>query len=180
MVPSVYLMNAIWIIPFFLLKIELHDVVKLHFGVPSTINEDFTFTSKSGVSTSTFWWIVAWNDLFPLFGFKIKAIEIIESDSRVAETSMSSKEIYFTFVENSRGIGSWRWGTNCRFSISYIIFFGTNSSPDSCFYFEKPGIVQSALSIVMSTEKENSITFVLWRANCDVLCSSKWVFTCRS
>ena len=129
MIPSVNFMNAIWVIPFFLFEIELHDVVKLHFRVPSTINEDFTFTSKSGMATSSFRSVVAWNNLLPLFGLKIEAVEIVESNSRVAETSMSSEKINFTFVENSRRVGSWSWSTDSRFSICNIIFFGSNSSP---------------------------------------------------
>jgi hypothetical protein len=141
MVPSVNFMKAIWVIPLFLFEIELHDVVKLHFRVPSTINEDFTFTGKSGMATSSFRRVVAWNNLFPLFGLKIEAVEIVESNSRVAETSMSSEKINLTFIEYSRGVCSWRWSTDSRFSIASIIFFGTDSSPYHGFSFEKPGIV---------------------------------------
>jgi hypothetical protein len=47
LVPSMNLMHAIRVIPFFLLKIELHDVIELHLMVPSTIDENFSFTGES-------------------------------------------------------------------------------------------------------------------------------------
>ena len=81
-------------------KVELHDVVELHFRVPSTIDEDFTFTGKSGMTTSSFWRVVAWDDLLPLFSLEIEAVEIVECDSGVAETTMSSEDVDLTFIED--------------------------------------------------------------------------------
>jgi hypothetical protein len=69
LVPSMNLMHAIRVIPFFLLKIVLHDVVELHFRVPSTIDENLAITGKSRVTTSTFRCIVVWNDLLPSLSF---------------------------------------------------------------------------------------------------------------
>jgi hypothetical protein len=91
-------MHAIWVIPFFLLEIELHDVIELHFRVPSTIDEDFTITGEGRVTSSTIWRVVGWDDLLPSFGLKIEAVEIIVWDSRVAESSMSSEKINLSFI----------------------------------------------------------------------------------
>jgi len=91
-------MHAIWVIPFFLLEIELHNVIELHFRVPSTIDEDFTFTGEGRVTSSTIWGVVGWDDLIPSFGLKIEAVEIIVWDSRIAESSMSSEKINLSFI----------------------------------------------------------------------------------
>jgi len=91
-------MHAIWVIPFFLLEIELHNVIELHFRVPSTIDEDFTFTGEGRVTSSTIWGVVGWDDLLPSFGLKIEAVEIIVWDSRIAESSMSSEKINLSFI----------------------------------------------------------------------------------
>jgi hypothetical protein len=101
MVPSVNFMHAIRVIPFLLFKIELHDVVKLHLRIPSTIDEKFSFTGKSRVTSSTFWWVIRWDDFFPRLALQIKGVKIIESDTREAQSSMTSKDVNFAFVDDS-------------------------------------------------------------------------------
>jgi hypothetical protein len=101
MVPSVNFMHAIRVIPFLFFKIKLHDVVELHFRIPSTIDENFSFTGECRVTSSTFWWTVSRDNFFPSLALQIKSIKIVESDTRKAETSMTSKDVNFAFVDDS-------------------------------------------------------------------------------
>ena len=173
-------MHAIWVIPFFLFKIVLHDVIELHFGVPSTIDEDLAFTGKGGVTSSSFWRVVVRDDFLPSFGLQIEAVEIVESNSRVAETSMSSEDVNLVFVNDSRGVSSWRRSTNGGLEILSVVLLVADSSPGTGLHFEEPGIVKSACRTVMSTEVEHSIALLsILDGHGNMLCSSKWLITCR-
>ena len=81
MVPSVYVVDAVVVLPFSLVEIELNDVVELHLGVPASIDVQLVVVSEETVSSSAIWGVVGWDNLLPSFGFKIKAVKIVVSNS---------------------------------------------------------------------------------------------------
>jgi len=175
LVPSVNLVHAIRVVPFFLLKIELHDIVELHLGVPSTIDEDLSVTGESGVTSSAFWWTVGWDDFLPSLGLQVETVEIVEGGSGVTESSMSSKEINLAFVTDSGGVGSWGRSSNARLEVLSVVLIVADSSPSlSGLHLEEPGIVKSGLRVVMSSKEEHSVDLLsILDGDGNMLCSGK-------
>ena len=114
MVPSWSTVVDIWLKPFVLLEVELPNVIVLLLGVPTTVNVDLSIESEQTVATTTIWdWTSGvWNNLVPSFCLEIEGIHIVEGDSGVTLSSMSTLKIYLAFVVDCSSVGSWCWGTN--------------------------------------------------------------------
>lgn len=110
-VPSWDFVVDIWISPLFGLKVEHPDVVVLHLSVPSTIDVDLLITGEETESTSAIWGIVLWLDLLPSLGCEIEAVQVVEGNTGVVETSMSSEHVHLVVIDASTDVGSWSWGT---------------------------------------------------------------------
>jgi len=172
-VPSWDFVVNIWISPFFGLKVVYPDVVVLHLSVPSTIDVDFTFTGEETVSSSAVWGVVVWNELLPNLSSEIEAVQIVEGNTSVVKTSMSSEEIHFILINACANIGSWSWSSAGGLKVSSVVLVASNSSPFHGFDLKEPGVVESRLWAVMSTKKENLIS--LWGVQSTVLSSGKWL-----
>jgi hypothetical protein len=161
MVPSWNWVENIWLKPFLLVKIEESDVIVLHLGVPSTIDVDLVVVSKATVTTSSIWWTVDWDNLLPSFSLQIKGMKIIESDSLVAQTTMTSEDVDLVLMETSTCIGSCWWGSDRGFTIVEGRLVGSDSYPFEVLHIQEPGIVEPGLRTVMTTVDKDSI--IVWR-----------------
>lgn len=110
-VPSWDFVVNIWISPFFGLKVEHPDVVVLHLSVPATIDVDLLVTGEETESTSSVWGVILWLNFLPSLSCEIETVKIVEGNTSVVKTSMSSEHVHLVFVDASADIGSWSWGS---------------------------------------------------------------------
>lgn len=172
-VPSWDFVVDIWISPFFGLEVENPNVVVLHFSVPSSIDIDLLITGEQTVSTSSIWRVVVWNELLPSFFLEVEAVKVIESNTGVVETSMSSEDIDFLVVNASSAVCSWSWSSACGVEVLNIVLILPNSFPFHGFDLKEPCIVESGLWAMMTTKDEHLVTF--WGAQGHMLGSSQWL-----
>lgn len=111
MVPSWDFVVDIWISPFLGLKVEHPDVVVLHLSVPATIDVDLLVTGEETESTSAVWGIVLWLNLLPGLSGEIEAVQVVEGNTGVVKSTMSSEHVHFIVVYASADVGSWSWGS---------------------------------------------------------------------
>jgi hypothetical protein len=99
MVPSGNLVKDIRVRPLFLLEVKDENIGVLHLRVPSTINVDLLITGEDTVTTSSIGNVTCEGfDLLPSLSLKIKGVEIVEGNSCVVETSMSSEKVNLIVV----------------------------------------------------------------------------------
>lgn len=108
-VPSWDSVEDIWVRPELGLKVEHDGVAVLGLRVPSTIDVNLVGFTEDGVTSSWFWWVVVWLDLLPKVCFSIKAVDVVESNTGVVKTSMSSEDVDFLSHHGSSSVGSWSW-----------------------------------------------------------------------
>jgi hypothetical protein len=61
------------------------------------------------VSSSSLWRVVAGNDLVPLFCLEVEGVQVVEGNSLVVDTTMSSEEVDLLVVEDGSRVGSGGW-----------------------------------------------------------------------
>lgn len=146
----------------------------LHFWVPATIDVDLIVVGKQTVTSSTFRWIVSWHYLFPSLSLKIKGVEIIEGHTIVVEASMTTEDVNLILVNTSSCIGSWWWCSDRRVLVGKIVLVGSDSYPLEVLDVKEPGIIETGLLTMVTTEKEHTV--ILWRyGQGNVLGTCEWL-----
>ena len=117
MVPAGRAHINIWVRPFLSLKIKVHQVVELSLRVPSSKGIEFIIRNEDAVTSATLrGWGLGILHLFillPGLSLNVKAVDVIEGDSLVAKTSMSTKDVHFAVVEAVAAICAGGWGSDC-------------------------------------------------------------------
>jgi len=167
-VPSWDTVEDIWVRPESRLKVEHDGVAELRLRVPSTVNVDSVSLTEDGVTSSWFGWVVVWLDLFPKIGFSVEAVDVVEGNTGVVETSMTSEDV--DFLSNGRGtsVGSWGWHFLAGLLSSNA--FSPDFFPLKALGVQVPSTIKSFLWILMASEDEKF--FVIVGRNGNVLCSS--------
>ena len=174
MVPSGDLIKDIRVRPFFLLKVKDKNIGVLHLRVPSSIDVDFSVTGEHTVSTSSIRNVSGEGfDLLPSLGLEIEGVKVVEGNSGVVETSVTSEQVNLSVVEGGSRVGSGSRGSDGRVKVFGIIFIVSNSLPSdfSLVDGDVPAVVKSGLGTVVTTENEDLI--FLGGGDGDVLGSRK-------
>ena len=172
-VPSWDVVVDIWISPFLGLKVENPDVVELHLSVPSTIDVDLVVTGEERVSSSSVWRIVVWHQLLPSLSRQVEAVKVVEGHTGVVQTSMTTENVHFIVVNAGADVGSGAGSADGGLNVASVVLVGSHSSPFHGLHVEEPGVVQSSLRAVMSSEDEHLVSF--WGVQSDVLGSWQWL-----
>ena len=61
------------------------------------------------MSSSPLWRVVAGHDLVPLFCLEVECIQIVEGNSLVVDTTVSSEEVNLLVVKDGSRVGSGGW-----------------------------------------------------------------------
>jgi hypothetical protein len=109
--------------------------------------------------------------LLPDFSFKVKGEEIVEGNSLVVKTTMSSEDVDFIVIDTCTGVRSWGRSTNGGVLVGFVYFISTNSAPLKVLDVEIPSVVQSRLRVVMPSKDEDLV--ILWGCQSNMLGSSE-------
>jgi hypothetical protein len=111
------------------------------------------------------------DDLFPDFSLNVEDKNIIERNSSVVETTMSSIDVYFTFVIAGSCVSSWRRSSDERLFVLFSLLVASDTGPNAFLSVEPPGIVQANSRTGVTSKHEHAVTS--WDRNCYMLGSRK-------
>ena len=180
MVPAGRAHINIWVRPFLSLKIKVHQVVELSLRVPSSKGIEFIIRNEDAVTSATLrGWGLGILHLFillPGLSLNVKAVDVIEGDSLVAKTSMSTKDVHFAVVEAVAAICAGGWGSDCWVLVGINIFVTVATSPFALTSLgvEPPAVVKTPGWASMASIDEDWLR--LGRIDCHVLGSGDWLF----
>jgi len=121
-VPLRNLMSDFWIYPFIFLDIVNHDVRVLRSKAPSTENHELRFVChhRSWVSTTRIRRITLRFKFSPLVIFRIQWIQIVECQSLIIDTTMSTKDKDFILIKSCGMAISWLRSSNLRLCVLWF------------------------------------------------------------
>lgn len=115
------------------------------------------------------------DDLFPGLSSNVKGVDIVERDSSVVKSTVSSIDDNLTFVVAGSGVSTWRRSTDKGFFVLFSLLVSSSTRPDAFLGVEEPSIVKTHSRAGVSSENEHTV--ITWRnCNCDVLSTGKGDF----
>ena len=157
MVPSGNLVVNIGIVPLLGGEIEDDHVVIVELGVPSTIGVELIVVDENGVTTTTWGQRLQSLDGFdalPDAALNIVSVDIIEGDTCVVKTTVSSIDEDLVLVDAGAGVGTRRGTANGRLLVVLDALVTGGASPDVLLGVQEPRVVKSDGRTSMSTEHE--------------------------
>ena len=160
MVPSGLLGEDIGVGPLFGFQVEADRRVVSGFGVPSSVGVKFAVSTENGVSTTSEGKGLESDDGFqvlPGLGFDVEAVDVIEGNAGVAETTMSTVDVDLALVVAGRGVSTGRRSANGG---GFVVAHGLvvlAAGPGVVLAVEDPRVVQTAGGGSMSSEDEHLI-----------------------
>jgi hypothetical protein len=97
------------------------------------------------------------DDLLPSLRFDIEDIDIIEGDSSVVETTVSTIDVDLTLVVASSGVGSWGRSTDEGLLVFFSLLVTSDTGPGAFFGVKEPGIVQANGWTGVSSKDEHAV-----------------------
>ena len=173
-VPTSDIVVNIRVWPFICIQIKDNKVVVLGFRVPAAIRVKFIIVGKQRMTSTTFWLRCLSNyrlELCPCFCLNIKRVDIIESDSWIVETAMTSINVDLTLVMASASISTRWWSFYSGLLVWTNNFVSKTSSPRVVWNFEPPAVIQSLRWTGVTTVDEDTIES--WSSNSNVLSSCR-------
>ena len=76
--------------------------------------------------------------------------------------TMSTEKVDLVVVKAGGGVGSWSWGSNSGLLVGSFVWIRPDSLPTHLLHHEVPGIVESGIWRMMSTEVKDFINLFLF------------------
>jgi len=76
--------------------------------------------------------------------------------------TMSTEKVDLVVVKAGGGVGSWSWGSNSGLLVVNFVWIRSDSLPTHFLHHEVPGIVESGIWRMMSTEVKDFINLFLF------------------
>ena len=87
---------------------------------------------------------------------------------------MTTEDVNLILVNASSCIGSWCWCSDRRVLVGKVVLVGPDSYPLEVLDVKEPGIIETGLLTMVTTEKEHTV--ILWRhGQGDVLGTCEWL-----
>jgi hypothetical protein len=141
-------------------EVEADSAVVSSLGVPSTVGKELSFGTENGVSTTSKGKGLKADDgfqVFPGLVFTVESVNVIERDTGVVQTTMSTIDVDLALVVAGGGVSTRRRSTDRGFFVLSHGLVSGAAGPGVVLDVEDPGVIEAGSRISVPSEDEHLV-----------------------